>query len=149
MSRRRRQRAWRAVSSDPCRRTLAQIELIALATSDLERLRDFYRQLGALTSHTSKDPDTGLRTCVLDFCGIRLEVFERRSSSEGVADSEGSPWLLHLGFALESADAVDELTGVLAAAGHRVLEPPHRTGDLGRYESVVLAPDGNRLKLTV
>lgn len=137
------------MSSDPCRRTLAQIELIALATSDLERLCDFYRQLGALTSPTSKDPDTGLRTCVLDFCGIRLEVFERRGSNEGVAGSEGSLGLLHLGFALESADAVDELAGVLAAAGHRVLEPPHRTGELGRYESVVLDPDGNRLKLTV
>jgi predicted enzyme related to lactoylglutathione lyase len=37
----------------------------------------------------------------------------------------------------------------MAAAGHRVLEPPHRTGELGRYESVVLDPDGNRLKLTV
>jgi predicted enzyme related to lactoylglutathione lyase len=30
-----------------------------------------------------------------------------------------------------------------------VLEPPHRTGDLGRYESIVVDPDGNRLKLMV
>ena len=37
----------------------------------------------------------------------------------------------------------------IAAAGHRVLEPPHRAGELGRYESVVLDPDGNRVKLTV
>jgi predicted enzyme related to lactoylglutathione lyase len=56
---------------------------------------------------------------------------------------------VHLGFALGSADAVDELTRVLAAAGHRVLEPPHRTDKLGRYESVVVDPDGNRLKLMV
>ena len=57
--------------------------------------------------------------------------------------------LVHLGFALGTADAVDVLSGVVAAAGHRVLERPHRTGELGRYESVVLDPDGNRLKLTV
>jgi lactoylglutathione lyase len=57
--------------------------------------------------------------------------------------------LVHLGFALGTADAVDVLSGVVAAAGHRVLEQPHRTGQLGRYESVVLDPDGNRLKLTV
>jgi hypothetical protein len=30
-----------------------------------------------------------------------------------------------------------------------VLEEPHRAGELGRYESVVLDPDGNRVKLTV
>jgi lactoylglutathione lyase len=136
------------VSSDACS-TPAQIEHIALATSDLERLCDFYRQLGALASPSSRDTDTGLRSCVLDFCGVRLEVFERPDSSEGEAGGERSSALLHLGFALESADAVDELTGVLAAAGHQVLAPPQRAGELARYESVVLDPDGNRLKLTV
>jgi lactoylglutathione lyase len=139
----------RTLGSDGCPQLLAQIEHIALATSDLERLCDFYRQLGAVASPSSTNRDTGLRSCVLDFCGIRLEVFERPGSGEGVAGYERSAGLLHLGFALESADAVDELTGGLAAAGHRVLEPPHRTGELGRYESVVLDPDGNRLKLTV
>ena len=137
------------MGNDGCPQLLAQIEHIALATSDLKRLCDFYRLLGAMASPSSADPDTGLRSCVLDFCGIRLEVFERPGSGGSVAGYERSAGLMHLGFALESADAVDELTGVLAAAGHRVLELPHRTGELGRYESVVLDPDGNRLKLTV
>ena len=139
----------RPLDCDGCPQLLAQIEHIALATSDLERLCDFYRQLGAVASPSSTDLDTGLRSCVLDFCGIRLEVFERPISGEGVAGHEVSPGLLHLGFALESADAVDDLTSGLAASGHRVLEPAHRNGELGRYESVVLDPDGNRLKLTV
>ena len=137
------------MSSDPCPQALAQIEHIALATSELERLCDFYRQLGAVASPPSTDPETGLRSCVLDFCVIRMELFERPRDGQGAARDARSPGLLHLGFAVESADAVDELTGVLAAAGHRVLGPPHRTGELGRYESVVLDPDGNRLKLTV
>jgi lactoylglutathione lyase len=136
------------VSSDPCR-TVAQIEHIALATSDLERLCDFYRQLGAVASPPSTDPDTGLRSAALDFCGVRLELFERPRGRPGAAGEARSPTLLHLGFALESADAVDELTDVIAASGHRVLEPPRRIGELGRYESVVLDPDGNRLKLSV
>jgi lactoylglutathione lyase len=137
------------LSNDACDQTLAQIEHIALVTSDLERLSAFYGQLGAVASPPSTDLNTGLRTCVLDFFGIRLEVFERRGGGEGVTDDEGSPGLLHLGFALESADAVDELTSVIAAAGYRVVQPPRRAGELGRYESVVLDPDGNRLKLTV
>jgi lactoylglutathione lyase len=78
-----------------------------------------------------------------------LEVFERPRSSHAAAGDGRSPRLLHLGFALGSADAVDELSRVLGAAGHRVLEPPHRASELGRYESVVLDPDGNRLKLSV
>jgi lactoylglutathione lyase len=136
------------MSSDPCR-TVAQIDHIALVTKDLESLSDFYTQLGGVASPPSIDPATGLRRCVLDFCGVRLEVFEQPGSGEGAADVGRSPGLLYLGFALESADAVDELTRVIAAAGYRVLEPPHRTGELGRYESVVLDTDGNRLKLTV
>jgi len=126
-----------------------QIEHIALATSDLQRLCIFYRQLGAVVSSASTDSDTGLRICVFDFCGTRLEVFERPGTRPDVAGGERSPGLIHVGFALGSADAVDELTGSLAAAGHRVLEPPHRSSELGRYESVVLDPDGNRLKLIV
>jgi lactoylglutathione lyase len=143
----RRQPTGTTVSSDPCP-TVAQIELIALATDDVESLRDFYLQLGGVASPLSTDPDTGLRSCVLDFCGVRLELLERQRDRQGAAGAGRSSGLLHLGFALGSADAVDELSSVIAAAGHRVLEPPHR-GELGRYESVVLDPDGNRVKLTV
>jgi len=78
-----------------------------------------------------------------------LELFERSGGRQGPAGDERLPGLIHLGFALGSADAVDELSRVIAAAGHRLLEPPHRIGALGRYESVVVDPDGNRLKLTV
>ena len=137
------------MSSAPRRQMLVQIEHIALVTSDLERLCVFYRQLGAVVSRAFTDSDTGLRSSVFDFCGTRLEVFERPGSSADMAGDERSLGLIHVGFALGSADAVDELTAVLAAAGHRVLEPPHRSGEPGRYESVVLGPDGNRVKLTV
>lgn len=127
----------------------AQIEHIALATSNLESLCAFYRRLGGVALPLSPDPGDGFRNCVLDFCGVRLEVFERpRGRGASAADGRSSR-LLYLGFALRSADAVDELSRVLAAAGHRVLEQPHRGGELGRYESIVLDPDGNRLKLSV
>jgi lactoylglutathione lyase len=137
------------VSSDAFHLAVAQIEHIALATSDVERLCDFYQLLGATTSPPSAGPGTGLRSCALDFCGVRLELFERPGRREGAVGDALAPGLMHIGFALGSADAVDELSRVIATAGHRVLERPHRTGELGRYESVVLDPDGNRLKLTV
>jgi len=137
------------VSNDAFHPMAAQIEHIALATNDVERLCDFYQQLGATASPPSTDPDTGLRKCVLDFCGVRLELLELPGSREGADPSVLAPGLVHLGFALGSADAVDELSSVIATAGHRVLERPHRAGELGAYESVVLDPDGNRVKLIV
>jgi lactoylglutathione lyase len=137
------------VSSDAFHLAVAQIEHIALATNDVERLCDFYQLLGATASPPSTDPGTGLRGCALDFCDVRLELFERPGRAEGAVGDALALGLMHIGFALGSADAVDELSRVIATAGHRVLERPHRTGELGRYESVVLDPDGNRLKLTV
>ena len=136
------------MSIQPCS-GIAQIERIALATNDLEAMCDFYRQLGGVVSPFSTRSEDGLRACALDFCGIRLEVFERQHKTNGAAKEGTPPRLLHLGFALGSADAVDELSRILAAAGYQVLEQPHRARKSGRYESVVLDPDGNRLKLSV
>jgi lactoylglutathione lyase len=133
---------------DPCP-AVAQLDHVALATSALERLCDFYVLLGAVPSPPWTDLDTGLRACLLDFCGVHLEVMERGAGGEGAPTGERSLGLLHLGFALESADAVDEVTRAIAAAGHRVLRPPRRAGARGRYESVVADPDGNPLTLSV
>jgi catechol 2,3-dioxygenase-like lactoylglutathione lyase family enzyme len=137
------------VSNDAFHTVVAQFEHIALATNDVERMCDFYQQLGATALPLSTDLGTGLRSRVLDFCGVRLELFKRPSRREGASRDAMAPGLVHLGFALGSADAVDELTRVLATAGHRVLELAHRASERGRYESVVLDPDGNRVKLII
>src|SRR5262249_4142682 len=125
------------MSSRAVRPTVAQIEHIALATDDVEALRDFYLQLGGVASEPSRDPRTGLQTCMLDFCGVRLELLERPDRGKGAAGDDRSSRLVHLGFALGSADAVDNLSEVVAAAGYRVLEWPRRTCELGCYEGVV------------
>jgi lactoylglutathione lyase len=129
--------------------TLAQLEHIALASNDVERLLDFYLLLGGVALPLCGDPDLSRRGVVLDFWGVRVELHERRDRGVGRAGTGCSTAILHLGFALGSADAVDEITDVLAGASYRVLEPPRRTCELGCYESVVLDPDGHRVKLTV
>jgi lactoylglutathione lyase len=126
-----------AVGGDAFHPAVAQVEHIALATNDIERLCEFYQLLGAMASPVATDPGSGLRSRVLDFCGVGLKLFERPGRCEGVAGGGLAPGLMHLGFVLGSADAVDELSRVIAAAGHRVLERPHRAGELGHYESVV------------
>lgn len=130
------------------KRVIARIEQITVETHDVERLLDFYRRhLGAESSPASEDAD-GVGARVVDFCGVRLELIKRPTDRETV-DDRRPPGFVQLGFALGSADAVDELTARLLAAGHRVLQPPSRSCAGGCYESIVLDPDGNRLKLAV
>jgi lactoylglutathione lyase len=137
------------MASEALRSGVAQLGQIALATDDVEGLRDFYCLLGGVASPLYIDRKSDLQSCVLDFCGVRLELLERPDRDEGSAVDGHSSVLVYLSFALGTADAVDELSVVMAAAGYRVLEPPQRTCDAGCYESVVLDPGGNRLKLTV
>lgn len=138
------------MSTDPCAdRIVARLEHLALATDDLERLRNFYDLLGATCSPAGVDPDTGFWSCVVDLCGIRLELFEQPDGRPADDRGERPLRIVRLGLALGSADAVDEISDALAAAGHRVLEAPRRAVEAGRYASVVLDPDGNLLMLTV
>ena len=65
------------MGNEALRPRVAQLGQIALATQDVEGLRDFYRLLGGVASPPCIDRDTGLRSCVLDFCGVRLELLER------------------------------------------------------------------------
>jgi hypothetical protein len=113
----------RAVGSKALRPRAGQLEQIALATHDLEGLCDFYRLLGGVASPLDIDRQSGLQSCALDFCGVRLELVERPDHGERAAVDEQSSGLAYLSFALGTADAVDELSGVIAAAGYRVLEP--------------------------
>ena len=137
------------MGSEARRPRVAQLGQIALTTDDIEGLCDFYRLLGGVASPPCIDRESGLQSCILDCCGVRLELLERPDHGDGAAVDGQSSRLVYLGFALGTADAVDELSVVIAAAGYRVLEPPRRTCDVGCYESVVLDPDGNRLRLTV
>jgi catechol 2,3-dioxygenase-like lactoylglutathione lyase family enzyme len=115
---------------------IARIDRLTLSTARLARLRGFYA--GQLGAQRLAVPAGGPRSVLLDFCGVCLELIER----------PGDRGPAHIALALGSADAVDRTCARLAAAGHPVLEPPHRSRE-GRYRGLVLDPDGNRVELTV
>ena len=128
-----------------------RIEHGAIWTSDLERLRAFYeRYFDGRAGERYDNPATSYSSYFLDFDeGARLELMTMPSVPATRDDpATEATGLAHLAFALGSEAAVDELTHLLAADGHPVLDGPRRTGD-GYYESTVLDPDGNRIELTV
>jgi hypothetical protein len=89
--------AARSTAGDAVHRGIAQVAHIALATCDVGCLCEFYRLLGATAGPFSTDPGTGLRRCVLDFCGVGVELFERPGRRGGAAGDALAPGLVHLG----------------------------------------------------
>jgi hypothetical protein len=83
----------------------------------------------------------------LDFRGVGLELIEPPADAEPPPDRH---WAgrAQIACALGSADAVDHVSAHLAAAGHPVMKPPHRSRE-DHYHAVVLDPDCNHIELTV
>ena len=128
-----------------------RIEHVALWTTNLERLKEFYEtHFGARANNKYRNPETGFESYFLTFSsGARLELMY----SPAVADLSDSPEVqpvgyAHLAFAAGSKERVEELTAELGAAGYVVAGAPRTTGD-GYFESVVLDPDGNRVEITI
>jgi len=112
------------------------IEHVALWTSDLERLRDWYESRLGGRAGGRYENSLGFSSYFVEFGeGARLELMQMQGEEAGLR--------AHVAFALGSRERVDELAAELGA-----IEGPRTTGD-GYYEAVVLDPDGNRVELTV
>ena len=124
-----------------------RIEHLAIWTTDIERLREFYgRWFEAISNARYENHDRGFASYFLSFEGdTRLELMQRTDFTE----TQGHQRLgyAHVAISLGSEARVDRLTSEMAAAGVHVESAPRKTGD-GYYESVVLDPDGNRVELT-
>jgi lactoylglutathione lyase len=127
-----------------------KIEHIAIWTSDLEKLKDFYcLYFQASSGDKYTNPKTGFESYFLTFeTGARLELMSMPSVRAHPGKEVGHLGLAHISFSVESIEAVDSLTRRLAGDGYQVLEGPRWTGD-GYYESQVSDPDGNRIEITI
>ncbi|MCI1966608.1 MAG: VOC family protein [Oscillospiraceae bacterium] len=119
----------------------------AIYTLDLERLREFYcKWFGGSAEPEYQNSEQGFSSCVLRFgSGAALKLMHSHKLKETVR-REFSAGFAHLAFSTESEESVENLTRQMRADGVPVISGPSKAG--GSYESCVLDPDGNRVKIT-
>jgi len=127
------------------------IDHIAIWTSNLERLKEYYvKFFSGRTGKIYVNKETHLKSCFLTFdSGTRLELMQRPGIPENLNDTIDNQHLgiIHLAFGAESMPEVEEKAEELANNGFRILRGPRKTGD-GYYEFESLDPDNNRIEVS-
>ncbi len=125
-----------------------KIEHIALYTSHLEELKEFYiTYFNGKANNKYVNSLKGFESYFITFeSGARLELMRQQGTAERSANT--AIGLIHLAFSVGSKEKVDELTQRLEQDGYKRISGPRLTGD-GYYESCMLDPDSNRVEITV
>ena len=126
-----------------------KIEHIAIWTSDLEKMKDFYLHFFKLESNEKYyNPKKEFSSYFLSFEeGARIELMHRPDISEFMVNMDAQLGLTHFAISVGSKEKVDALTETIRKNGFKVIGEPRTTGD-GYYESVIADPEGNLIEIT-
>lgn len=126
-----------------------KIEHIAIWTSDIEVMRQFYEKyFQAVSSNKYENKDKGFESYFLSFdSGARLELMKKQTANETIVKDKEHLGIAHFALSVGSETDVNRFTARLKEDGFSIIDGPRRTGD-GYYESVVLDPEGNRIEIT-
>lgn len=126
-----------------------EIDHIAIWCNDLEGMQHFYMHyFDAGTSEGYYNHSKDFRSCFLNFdSDCKLELMQM----PGIPKTKNDPrkqytGIVHLAIKVGSKIKVDQLTDKIRNDGFPVLSEPRTTGD-GKYESVILDPEGNRIEI--
>jgi lactoylglutathione lyase len=126
-----------------------KIEHVALWTTKLEVMRDFYvTYFGGRAGEKYVNPKKNFESYFISFSeGSRLEIMHSPDVPQSLDDVyQQFTGYIHMAFAVATQGEVDSLTNTLNNDGYQVVGMPRLTGD-GYYESCVLDPDGNRVEI--
>lgn len=127
-----------------------KIDHIAIWTTDLELVKDFYVKYFKMEcSDKYVNSKKKFSSYFLSFEGesTRIEIMHREDIAEVMRRNPMTPGLTHLSISVGSRDKVDILTEVLRNDGYKIAGEPRTTGD-GYYESVVKDCEGNLVEIT-
>ena len=126
-----------------------KIEHVALWTTRLEELKDFYETyFGGRAGGKYVNREKSFSSYFLEFAGgAKLEIMQMPDVGPRPYDVTAHvTGYTHLAFSVSSKEKVDTLTKVLQGAGCAVEKQPRMTGD-GFYESAIFDPDGNIVEI--
>ena len=125
---------------------MAALTHIALWTTQLETLRDFYvHYFNGKSNEKYVNPKKGFASYFVYFeSGPALEIMQRTDVTE-LREKEYIG-LVHLAFHIPSKAEVDRQIELFREEGYAIVGEPRTSGD-GYYEGVILDPDGNRVEL--
>jgi lactoylglutathione lyase len=128
------------------------LEHVAIWTDNLERLKAYYiKYFQAISNDKYTNHSKGFESYFLTFeSGARLEIMSMPGIPANMNDTVKAQYrgIIHLAFAVNSMDEVDNKAKELQQDGFAILSGPRKTGD-GYYEFETLDPDNNRLEVTV
>lgn len=125
------------------------INHIAIWTTHLEELRDFYIQyFNGVSNDKYTNPAKGFESYFIKFGEESASIELMRSKNITSFNPEEHTGLAHFSFSMGSKEAVLQQTERFRKDGYAVASEPRTTGD-GFFESAILDPDGNLIELTI
>jgi len=124
-----------------------QIDHLAIWTSDLERIKNFYMMYFDCTCNDKYiNEKKQFSSYFLTFSnGFRIELMKSADINEQTKSN--AIGLSHFAIKVGTKAMVDSLTKKLHNDGYTIESQPRTTGD-GYYESVILDPEKNKVELT-
>ena len=127
------------------------IDHVAIWTTQLERLKDYYiKYFHGCANEKYLNNDKHFESYFVSFdSGARLELMQMPGIPENLNDPVAKQYqgIIHLSFGMESMDQVNDKFIELKKDGFRILREPRKTGD-GYWEFETLDPDNNRIEVS-
>jgi lactoylglutathione lyase len=127
------------------------IDHVAIWTTQLERLKDYYvKYFDGRANEKYINIERHFESYFVSFeSGSRLELMQMKGIPQNMNDTTVKQYLgiIHLAFGVETMNMVDEKLTELENDGYKILKGPRKTGD-GYYEFETLDPDNNRIEVS-
>lgn len=127
------------------------IDHVAIWTSQLERLKDYYiRYFNGRANEKYLNKEKHFESYFVSFdSGTRLELMQMSGITENLNDNVEKQYqgIIHISFGMGNMNLVNEKFNELTKDGFKLLRSPRKTGD-GYWEFETLDPDNNRIEVS-